>query len=767
MLEWLRRRLLKPRGKGARAAFAAALQSSSSSQHTGPGESVASGPLQLYDAGRRDEAGKAAEALLQRDPGNAEAQAVCGHIAVDRGRAMDALRIIRQALQSHPNHFDLLIALGRACRAARRPQDALAAFERALKIRPASGAPYLHLGIMALQRSDTSHALRQFTTAVQNDPALAEAHFHLANLVRAQGRLQDAERHYRDAIAARPDFDDALCNLGGLLNDRGNYLEAGPFLEQALRLNPQLSMASFNLAMVRINERRWQESIALLRNSIAAGAGDADAYYWLGNALTGVGDVAAARDAYQSAIRLDRNHVKARWCYAIAQIPAIPRDDNEQSAAAAAYHRETTRLATWLRTQRPADGFQAVASQQPFYLAYIPQNHRDVLLQYGTACSALMADWGKKAGIPAVSGARGTQCRVGIVSSHVHSHSVWHAITSGWIANVDAARIELHLFHTGRVRDSETEAAARRVNRLHFGLGGWQDWARALSAGRFDALIYPDLGMDDSTSMRLASLRLARVQLASWGHPITTGLPTIDAFVSAEALEPDDASSHYTEMLLRLPGLGCCYEPYEITPRMPDLSAWDIGQNERLLVCAGTPFKYSPQDDRVYVEIARACRPCKLVFFCAASGELSALLEQRLRNAFDSAGVRFDDCVRFIPWQSHAEFFGLLRRADVYLDTIGFSGFNTAMQALECCTPVVAWEGAFMRGRFASGILRKAGLDQWIATRHEDYVELVRRLCADSALRASVRADIATRVPCLFGDRETARALWKEVEKLA
>ncbi|HWI13617.1 MAG TPA: hypothetical protein VNT02_05160, partial [Burkholderiales bacterium] len=330
-----------------------------------------------------------------------------------------------------------------------------------------------------------------------------------------------------------------------------------------------------------------------------------------------------------------------------------------------------------------------------------------------------------------------------------------------WVAHADPAHVELHLFHTGSIRDSETASAARAAKKLHFGLGDWGLWAKAISDSRLDALIYPDVGMDDATSMRLAALRLARTQVASWGHPITTGLPTIDAFVSAEGLEPEDAASHYSETLIRLPRLGCCYRPYGTPARAPDLSAWDIGQDERLLICAGTPFKYSPADDAVLVEIARRCKPCKLIFFRASPAALSTLLEQRLRAAFDAARMRFEDYVRFVPWLSQADFFGLLHRADVYLDTIGFSGFNTAMQALECGTPIVAWEGAVMRGRFASGILRQAGLDAWVADTHAGYVERVERLCADGALRATVRAQIAERMPRLWNDKAAATALWE------
>lgn len=183
---------------------------------------------------------------------------------------------------------------------------------------------------------------------------------------------------------------------------------------------------------------------------------------------------------------------------------------------------------------------------------------------------------------------------------------------------------------------------------------------------RLDILIYPEIGMD-ATTVRLSALRLAPKQLASWDHPITTGLPTIDGFVSAQAFEPEQAAAHYAEKLIVLPRLGCAYRAYDTVPARVDLASLSIAPGDRVLLCAGNPFKYAPRDDALLVDIARRCSPCKLVFFGEAGDAKPAMLEKRLRSAFDAAEVSFDRHVRFIPWQTQGAFFGLLRQADVLL----------------------------------------------------------------------------------------------------
>ncbi len=133
----------------------------------------------------------------------------------------------------------------------------------------------------------------------------------------------------------------------------------------------------------------------------------------------------------------------------------------------------------------------------------------------------------------------------------------------GWCTHLDRDRIELHLIHTGIVTDAETALARAQAASFCTSLSGLTEWVDAIEAREFDVLLYPEIGMD-ATCTKLASLRLAPVQIAAWGHPETTGLPTIDYFLSAELFEPEGSARYYRERLVKLPNLGCYCEP--LTP---------------------------------------------------------------------------------------------------------------------------------------------------------------------------------------------------------
>jgi predicted O-linked N-acetylglucosamine transferase (SPINDLY family) len=284
------------------------------------------------------------------------------------------------------------------------------------------------------------------------------------------------------------------------------------------------------------------------------------------------------------------------------------------------------------------------------------------------------------------------------------------------------------------------------------------DLADTIRGRKFDALIFPEIGMNEPT-LALASLRLASRQLAAWGHPETSGLPTIDGYLSAELFEPSNAQHHYSERLVRLPNLGVHCQPYGVAPTSVDLERFGVGRNETLFVCPGVPFKYRPQDDRILVDIARRLERCTFVFFEYEVAELSHKLQARIAAAFRDAHLEPARHLGWIPWQPREAFFGLLRQADVYLDTIGFSGFNTMMQAIECHLPCVTYEGRFMRGRLGSGILRRLGMPELVARDKDQYVDFAVKLASSNSYRSEIREKIRRTEAILYEDMGAVDAL--------
>jgi predicted O-linked N-acetylglucosamine transferase (SPINDLY family) len=273
------------------------------------------------------------------------------------------------------------------------------------------------------------------------------------------------------------------------------------------------------------------------------------------------------------------------------------------------------------------------------------------------------------------------------------------------------------------------------------------------------ALIYPEVGIDPVAG-RLAAQRLAPLQCVTWGHPQTTGMPTIDAFLSSELMEPPDGDQYYTERLVRLPDLGLCYSPETSRPSV--LHRADLGLDPAAPVfwSGQALFKYLPQYDAVFPRIAAAVGRCQFVFIAfAKSRAVTEAFRQRLWNAFAAAGLDAADHVVILPPMSQADYLGAAGLADVILDTVGWSGGKSTLDCLIWDPAIVTLPGRFMRGRHTAAILRRIGCEATIADSLDAYVAIAQRLALDPAWRTQVRQAVAAAKHRAFDSGAYIRAL--------
>jgi predicted O-linked N-acetylglucosamine transferase (SPINDLY family) len=347
--------------------------------------------------------------------------------------------------------------------------------------------------------------------------------------------------------------------------------------------------------------------------------------------------------------------------------------------------------------------------------------------------------------------------KIGLIGEQFRNHSVWNAITKGWLFNLDKNKFEVHIFDLGNVCDDQTKFAKKIAASYTKKQYSIIEWANVIVSKDIEVLIYPEIGMHALT-LQLANLRLSSIQIAAWGHPETSGLPTIDYFISAELFETAYSQNAYTENLIKLPNLGCNFSRNPNPTSDIDMQKFGLDAEVPILLCPGVPFKYAPDYDWVIVDIAKRLGKCKLVFFNYQKNWTS-IFKMRLEKSFNNANLILDDYVIFLPWLKTAEFYGLMKRADLFLDTIGFSGFNTAMQAIECALPIVTREGKFMRGRLASGILKRMGMSELITNTEEKYIELAVNLAKDQEYRNRVSEKIIEMRDILYEDVDPIRAL--------
>jgi protein O-GlcNAc transferase len=713
---------------------------------------------------RADEAVDTLRIAIELEPGSVRAHNNMGQALMRLNRISDAIESYREALRIDEHYAIGHNNLGLALTAGGELERAAEAFRRALVLNPALVIAEVNLAIVFERRDELTEASRCYERALAGAPHLVEAWLGRGLVQTRLNRFEEALACFDAALKLRPGDAALLTRMAFVLLLSERASESLDCAAAALQIEPSAAETHNIRAGALRQLGRHSEALHSLDRALALNPDHVDAWCNRGMILHETGNFEDAIAAYQRALDLDPDNIQARTRLLSRLIPSVPMSEEEVGRARNAFDARILELESWLQA-RPLGIRDAliVAQQQFFYLAYQEISNRALLERYRTASAARLAELEPSISahprVPPVTADRATQrLQLGFVSAHVHDHSVFNAILRGWLQHLDHDRFELALFSVGRKQDAMSRAAAANVDHVEIGAKPVVDWARVIRKRGLDALIFPEIGMNETT-LALAGLRLAPRQFAAWGHPETSGLPSIDGYLSSELFEPPDAQAHYTERLLRLPNLGVHCRPYGAASAPVDLARLGISRDGPLLLCPGVPFKYRPQDDGVLVEIARRLGRCSFVFFQHEVAELSRKLQARITVAFQSAGLDPVNYLVWIPWLPRDAFFGLLRQADVYLDTIGFSGFNTMMQAIECHLPCVTYEGLFMRGRLGSGILRRLGLTELVAADKTQYVDLAVNLAANVDYRARVREAIRLAEPAVYADMQTVGAL--------
>lgn len=712
----------------------------------------------LKDLGKLEPAISHYQQALDLKPDNAEAHyaiGVAAHLLGDADRAMvhyqRALELRSDIVEARLNLATILADRGDL-------EAAISHYRRALELRPDYLAAQMNLGIALSRRGDPAGAMACFERAAELAPDHVPAHINLAMSLVEQGRPEMALRSYERAIALAPTDAELRSSFGAAFAALGKFDEAQRHYQSALALRPGYAAAHMNLGAALREQGRLDEAAAQFRHALDQDPALADAHYNLGLVLQQLGKPGEAAACLEHTLVLKPDHWPAKFARCMAELPILYSDEAEIAHRRTAYRERLQALCEEIDQGGVGDeGAAAVGSNQPFFLAYQQQNDRDLQSLYGAAVCRIIAE--KYPRPVGASRCLGGRVRIGFVSGFFRWHTVWKLFIQGWAGRLDRRKFEVFGYHTGGLRDATTTVAAGLCERFVPGPLTAGRWREAILADAPDILIYPELGMD-ATAGWLAAQRLAPTQCVAWGHPETSGLPTMDYFLTSAAMEPADGREHYTEHLIRLPNLSIYYEPFQFQPFPLTRTELGLRPSAALFWCGQSLYKYLPQYDCVFPRIAGELADCQFVFVQYPHGEhVTDLFRRRLDRAFSTYGLDAADHCVILPVLDQERYVAAAGLCDVVLDSIGWSGGVTSLEALTRDLPIVTLPGALMRGRHTTAMLELMGVTDTIAATLDEYICLASRLARDLEWRTALQKAIAGAKHRLYRDDACISAL--------
>jgi predicted O-linked N-acetylglucosamine transferase (SPINDLY family) len=683
----------------------------------------------------------------------------------ERGMLAEATECFRRAVNLHPSSIVSQFNFGDTLRMLGRFAEAESVLRVLLQQNPALVDAMVSLADALIGQGHLAEAEALTRDALLRAPDSALAHFCLGNVLRSASRLDEARASFERAVIAAPQFAAAHDNLGSVLQQLSQVAPAERAHREAIRLAPDDANAYINLGRLHVDANRFPEAESCYTKASLLDPGNVKILDRLAHVLRELGRPSEARACYEKVLAIDPARLTARLGAAVLELPLAVNAIEEASTVTACFVAALDAIdalphdcATPRIQQEDIAGIPL-----PFLLAYRNGNHRTALSQYGDLLARCF-----EPDVPPLVPAR-KKTRLLIVTQHVRRHSVWDIVLRGLLVHIDREQFEIVLYHLDAKEDEETALAKTLVDiwRDRQSISTADGWVLSAKADQPDVILYPELGMSSITAF-LAAHRLAPLQIASWGHPITSGLATIDCFLSGELLESECADAHYREKLVRLPGTGCCTERQHVeAEKSPEIEALLAEKHGPRFVIAQRSIKLDPSDDAVFARLARRVGDCTFfVFLDPIAPWATALVIERLRRAFEAEGVAASARLVQLPWLSEEAFLWLLDECDVFLDCPNFSGYTTAWQALNRGLPIVTLEGEYLRQRLAAGLLRQVGLPETIAQSPEEYILIAERLardCTDPDRRSELREKIRTVAACADGNVRVVRAFEETV----
>ena len=370
-------------------------------------------------------------------------------------------------------------------------------------------------------------------------------------------------------------------------------------------------------------------------------------------------------------------------------------------------------------------------------LNYVPQTTRQTLLEGYQRWGQLVQVPSDASPLPFVRQAEGP-LRVGLISPDFCQGSAV-LLMEPFISAYDRKAFTVYGYGHVRRPDDTTERLKTLLDGYHpvYGLEA-AAIADLVRADGIDILIHVG-GHCRDNRLDVVALQPAPIQV-EYGGIGTAGLSGQTFRLGDEWIDPPDSLSGYVEKTIYLAGGQPMFVPPEQSPLVTPLPATSRGH-----LTFGSFNNQSKINDQcldLWARVLRALPDARFVMKFPAGHDLG--VQRYFRKRLETLGVE-PERIQFVGQLSHYAYLSQIGEVDLILDTYPFNGCVTTMEALWMGVPVVTLRGDTFVSRMGYAILRRLGLDRFVADDEQDFVAKACHFGSRLAELEQTRADLRER----------------------
>ncbi|KAG3115280.1 hypothetical protein PI124_g5660 [Phytophthora idaei] len=694
-------------------------------------------------------------------PNHGPAQHLLGLVLYQDGELRQALPLLYRAVKSNESEENFHNSLGICLKSLGRVDEAIKHYRRALELNPMQVQAAVNLGDAMQSKGQWEEAFKEYSKVANAPMSLLysqletgkaenvakDATGRLCELIRVTDGWYHADRCLNEALERWPD--ESVFH-----NDRGNLLANAGQFETAL------------------NEYQRSSDLGLLAGTLN-----------LAETLEALGETQKSIDLYDQVLGseiFDRFHPRTRIKVMKATVlpRVLPSTQKEIDACRGRFEREVEAL---LHNLESLDTTEMDPNRVPLStgitLTAHNRNNRELKAAVGHLYWQLLhqrqimhEDYVASYGIIPLpytqqiedikrSEIGPRRLRIGFVSRYIFNSAVG-LYMSELIPKFNRDKYEIIVFAIGQSKSMKMVKEIEAITETIVALPKDVRIAREeIRAWKVDVLIYPELGMDKTTYF-VSLARLAPVQAVWWGNADTSGVPTMDYYLTSEH-EHSTVNSHYSEAVYEFKGMGI----YHKLPALPKRTInrdqvrkaieerFDISPDFHFYLAIESIIHIHPDFDAAVVKLFEEDKKARLFLLSTSSRKI---WKSQLQARMESAGVD-PDRLHFLTDVDQKQESMLMRAADAVVASLHLTRPRASLQAFAAGVPVVTFPNELWASRITYGFYQQMGINDLIATTLDEYVALAVKLATDTSFHKKMVQLIKRNRSKLSEDEEAVR----------